>query len=246
MGARGRGVGAAVLAQVGGPVQRRGAARGQIGFPQLVHAGGDGAGVHDVREGAGQGRQGMRPCVGFRPMVPVKAAGMRIEPPASLPMDRRTTPAATAAAQPPAAAGRERRVPRIAGDAEGWAVGDAFPVEFRRARLAQHGAGIGQPLHEHGMGRRRFGRRERRTAPREPHAANSLMATGMSSGPSAAPWRQRSSDSRAPASAPARSSSAKALMIGSARSACSSALRATSTGETSPRRYSSRRRGQGV
>ena len=43
----------------------------------------------------------MRPCVGFRPMVPVKAAGMRIEPPASLPMDRRTTPAATAAAQPP-------------------------------------------------------------------------------------------------------------------------------------------------
>ena len=43
------------------------------------------------------GRQGMRPCVGFRPMVPVKAAGMRIEPPASLPMDRRTTPAATAA-----------------------------------------------------------------------------------------------------------------------------------------------------
>ena len=149
-----------------------------------------------------------------------------------------------------AAAGRERRVPRIAGDAEGRTVGDAFPVEFRGAGLAQqHGAGIGQPLHEHGMGRRRFGRRERRTAPRGPArtAANSPMATGMpSSGPSAAPWRQRSSDSRAPASVPARSSSAKALMIGSARSACSSALRATSMGETSPRRYSSRRRGQGV
>ena len=70
-----------------------------------------------------------------------------------------------------AAAGRERRVPRIAGDAEGRTVGDAFPVEFRGAGLAQqHGAGIGQPLHEHGMGRRRFGRRERRTAPRGPAA----------------------------------------------------------------------------
>ena len=49
----------------------------------------------------GRGDSGIRPCVGFSPMVPVNAAGMRIEPPASLPIDTRTMPAATAAAQPP-------------------------------------------------------------------------------------------------------------------------------------------------
>ena len=95
----------------------------------------------------GRGDSGIRPCVGFSPMVPVNAAGMRIEPPASLPIDTRTMPAATAAAQPPLLP------PGVSVGFRGYArdpsraVGDAFPVEFWRARLApQDGAGIGQPL----------------------------------------------------------------------------------------------------
>ena len=191
----------------------------------------------------------MRPCVGFRPMVPVKAAGMRIEPPASLPMDRRTTPAATAAAQPLLPPGVSdgfhglRVMPKAGLSVMPFQLNSGARVlpsstapasASRCTNTVWAAAGSADVSAEP----RRVGQ------PRT--AANSLMATGMpSSGPSAAPWRQRSSDSRAPASVPARSSSAKALMIGSARSACSSALRATSMGETSPRRYSSRRRGQG-
>src|SRR5690554_6183976 len=49
----------------------------------------------------GYGTTGMRPKVGFKPSMQVNAAGIRTEPPASLPMETRTTPAATAAAQPP-------------------------------------------------------------------------------------------------------------------------------------------------
>ena len=43
----------------------------------------------------------MRPRVGFRPTRPVHAAGMRIEPPPSLPCASGTMPPATAAAAPP-------------------------------------------------------------------------------------------------------------------------------------------------
>ncbi len=42
-----------------------------------------------------------RPKVGFSPTVPQKAAGMRIDPPVSLPMAANTISAATAAADPP-------------------------------------------------------------------------------------------------------------------------------------------------
>src|SRR5205807_4129232 len=42
-----------------------------------------------------------RPRVGFRPTRPQHAAGMRIEPPPSLAWATGTTPAATAAAEPP-------------------------------------------------------------------------------------------------------------------------------------------------
>jgi len=41
------------------------------------------------------------PRVGFSPMIPQQAAGMRIEPPPSEPWARGTTPEATAAAAPP-------------------------------------------------------------------------------------------------------------------------------------------------
>ena len=45
-------------------------------------------------------RFGMRECVGFRPTVPVNDAGIRMEPPPSLPRAMGTIPAATAAALP--------------------------------------------------------------------------------------------------------------------------------------------------
>ena len=44
---------------------------------------------------------GLRPRLGFRPNRPHCAAGMRIEPPPSLPWAIGTIPAATAAADPP-------------------------------------------------------------------------------------------------------------------------------------------------
>jgi hypothetical protein len=43
----------------------------------------------------------MRPRVGLRPTSPVQAAGMRIDPPPSLPCASGTMPPATAAAAPP-------------------------------------------------------------------------------------------------------------------------------------------------
>src|SRR5215212_11992959 len=43
----------------------------------------------------------MRPYVGFTPMIPQSEAGWRTEPPVSEPRAARTTPDATAAAEPP-------------------------------------------------------------------------------------------------------------------------------------------------
>ena len=42
----------------------------------------------------------MRPTVVFRPVVPQRAAGMRTEPPVSLPRAMGTSPEATATAEP--------------------------------------------------------------------------------------------------------------------------------------------------
>src|SRR5260370_36118338 len=47
------------------------------------------------------GPNGLRPRVGFIPKSPQHDAGMRIEPPPSLPCAIGTMPAATAAAEPP-------------------------------------------------------------------------------------------------------------------------------------------------
>ena len=46
-------------------------------------------------------QRGTRPYVGFMPTAPVSAAGWRIEPPVSVPSENRTSPAATATADPP-------------------------------------------------------------------------------------------------------------------------------------------------
>ncbi len=56
-------------------------------------------------ESVGQPRKpgslGMRPNVGLSPAIPQKEAGMRIEPPPSVPSANGTMSAATAAAEPP-------------------------------------------------------------------------------------------------------------------------------------------------
>ena len=44
---------------------------------------------------------GTRPCVGLKPTIPQHAAGMRIEPPVSVPSAASHRPAASAAAEPP-------------------------------------------------------------------------------------------------------------------------------------------------
>jgi len=44
---------------------------------------------------------GTRYSVGFRPYIPQKWEGMRIDPPRSFPISREVSPAATAAAPPP-------------------------------------------------------------------------------------------------------------------------------------------------
>src|SRR5699024_478517 len=42
-----------------------------------------------------------RPCVGFKPTTPQKAAGVRVEPPVSVPNEPKVMSAATAAPEPP-------------------------------------------------------------------------------------------------------------------------------------------------
>src|SRR5207302_10253752 len=56
--------------------------------------------THDVSDGADRS-WGMRPKLGLRPTRPLKAAGMRVDPPPSLAVQKGTMPLATAAADPP-------------------------------------------------------------------------------------------------------------------------------------------------
>ena len=62
-----------------------------------------------------------RPRVGFRPTTPHQAAGLRIEPPVSVPSDVRRRPAATAAAEP------EEEPPVIRSGFQGLTAGGAGP-----------------------------------------------------------------------------------------------------------------------
>ena len=98
------------------------------------------------------GQAGTRPKLGFRPKMPVKPAGMRIDPPPSVPTCKAPMPSAQATAAPPLEPpGVLRDVPRIARDAGERAVGDRLPAELGRGRLAdQHRALLAQP-----RGRRR-------------------------------------------------------------------------------------------
>src|SRR4051794_40574812 len=57
--------------------------------------------LHDSVPAALDGNMGTRPPLGFRPTTPLRAAGMRMEPPASEAIAMLLTPAATPAAAPP-------------------------------------------------------------------------------------------------------------------------------------------------
>ena len=73
----------------------------------------------------------IRPRVGFKPMVPVQEAGIRMEPPPSLAAARGRSPAATAAPAPP---GRTTRVvskiPRVMRITIHLGIGYVFKAKF--------------------------------------------------------------------------------------------------------------------
>ena len=111
------------------------------------------------RRGRSRPRSGpreIRPRLGLRPTSPQQAAGMRIEPPPSLPWASGTIPAATAAAEPPEEPpGRARRVPRVAGRARVARLGGRQDPELRQVRHADDDEPrVAQPAHEVGVVRR--------------------------------------------------------------------------------------------
>ena len=85
-------------------------------------------------ESPSSGAAEMRPRLGFSPTSPQQAAGMRIEPPPSLPCATGSMPLATAAAAPPGgAAGRALEVPRVARRAEDARLGRRAGCRTRAA-----------------------------------------------------------------------------------------------------------------
>ncbi len=100
---------------------------------------------------------GTRPKVCLKPTSPQHAAGMRLDPPPSVPTPIGPEPGShrrRGAARRPAAGPRE--VPRVRGAPEQRRLGEAFMAEFRGRRLADEDrAGALQPRH-----RRRISRRD--------------------------------------------------------------------------------------
>ncbi len=103
------------------------------------------------------GQAGTRPKVGFSPTMPQKLAGMRIEPPPSVPTCSAPIPSAAATAAPPLEPpGVRGDVPGVAGDVAQRVVGDALPAELGRGRAAeQHRPRLAQPCRRRRVGRGR-------------------------------------------------------------------------------------------
>ena len=91
-----------------------------------------------------------RPRTGLRPTRPQQAAGIRVEPPPSLPWAIGTMPAATAAPEPPLEPpGVRFSVPGIAGRAEAARLGRREDPQLRQGRLADdHEPGLTQAAYE--------------------------------------------------------------------------------------------------
>ena len=101
-------------------------------------------------------RSEMRCRLGLKPTMPHSAAGMRVEPPVSLPMAISHMPSATATAPPDdRAAGNARAVGRIARRAEMRIDADAGKGEFGHVGLGDdHRAAGAQAPHHRRVGRR--------------------------------------------------------------------------------------------
>ena len=85
------------------------------------------------------GKAGTRARVGFSPKQPVKAAGMRIEPPPSVPSCKAPMPSTVGRDRARrGSARRHARVPRIAREAGERAVAGGLPAVFGHRRLAEH------------------------------------------------------------------------------------------------------------
>ena len=179
---------------------------------------------------------GTRPVVGLMPYRPQKLAGMRMEPPPSLPNASVPTPAASAAAAPPLDPPEE------------WVGTCGLRVAAPRRRLSvmpfqPNSGNVVLPSSTAPASRKRAttGASAAAGVPRvvsEPWRVGkpawsvlSLMVTGTpSSGPSGRPSRHRSADARAMARAPSRSTSWNAFRSGSRTSMRARACSATVTG----------------
>ena len=188
------------------------------------------------------GQAGTRPKCAFRPTVPVKAAGMRIDPPPSVPVASGPSPAAMAATappeDPPGVFDRFQGL-RVMPDSglsvdprqpnSGVAVLPSNTAPASRSRAVE-GASTSQLC----SGSTVF---EPRSVGQPRVSSRSLIETGTpSSGPTGAPRCQRSSERRASRSADSWSSSTKALRCGLRRSMRSSVARVTSSGDSCLRR----------
>ena len=165
-------------------------------------------------ESPSSGAAEIRPRAGFRPTSPQQAAGIRIEPPPSLPCATGTIPDATAAA---AAAGRAAggalQIPRVARRTEEPRLADRQdPVLGQRRRAHDHEPRLAQAPHDVVV----VGRDEvfhQRAAVGEPQAFNArlfLIAIGTPANGRSSPG----STSSAAASARSASTSTNAFSCG--------------------------------
>ena len=162
------------------------------------------------------GQAGTRPKVGFRPMIPQKLAGMRIDPPPSVPTCSAPIPSAAATAAPPL------EPPGVRAMSQGlratWPSGlsvTAFQPNSGVVVLPSSTAPASRSRAEAGASAAAGGWLSVVWLPRravQPRVRiRSLMVAGTpSSRPKGSPRRQRASDSRAAASAASPSTRQKA------------------------------------
>ena len=184
------------------------------------------------------GAAGTRPKLGLSPKMPVNAAGMRIEPPPSVPTCKAPMPSAQAAAAPPL------EPPGVRARSQGLRV---MPVSALSVTPFQPNSGVVVlPISTAPCSRSRavagasscqgwslaIARLPRKVG--QPRVRiRSLMVVGTpSSSPCGAPRCQRASEARAAASARSASTRQKALTAGPKRSIRASTAWTASTGES--------------
>ena len=188
-----------------------------------------------VRISSKHGPRATRPWVGLIPAIPQKAAGMRIDPPMSVPSASGARPAATAAPEPPLdppGVRSSRRGLRVTPNSslEVWphsqnggfvvfAITIAPASRRRRTATASH------------LGTKSASTRVPIVAGAPRTQITSLTATGTPHrAPPPTPAASRLSAARAAASASSASTTVQAFTVGSTRSIRSSAARTSSSG----------------